>query len=99
MKKKVIFVALTSAIALSTNIALSEDIEVEKCVAMKNGRNIIKAYKADCATSTRSCAGQNNANDADSWITVPKGQCAKINKGDFKNISQNIKDKLDLDEN
>jgi len=51
----------------------------EKCYG------IAKAAKNDCQTATHSCAGTaTEDNDAESWIYVPGGTCAKIVGGSLK---------------
>ncbi len=94
MKKVTLMSAITAAVSLSIAVAHAE-INGEKCTPMKDGKNIVKANKNDCQTASHSCAGQSKAGDADAWIYVPKGQCAKINSGDLTNISADIKDKLE----
>lgn len=94
MKKTSIFTALTAALALSSSLTWAAD-DMEKCKVMKDGVGLIKANKADCAGTNHSCAGQNKAGDPESWIIVPKGQCDKINAGDFSGVSQEIKDKIE----
>jgi uncharacterized membrane protein len=47
--------------------------DTEKCAG------VVKAGKNDCGTSKNACAGQVKAdNDAEAWISVPKGLCEKI---------------------
>ena len=96
MSKSGIFAAITAALTLTAGGVLAEG-DMEKCkVVDKNGKGLIKAHKADCnAAPSHSCSGQNKAGDALSWIMVPKGQCAKINAGDFSGVSQDIKDKIE----
>ncbi len=61
---------------------------MEQCkVVDKDGNGLIKPYMAD--------SGVNLTGDASAWIWVPYGQCAKINAGDFKGISQKILSKID----
>jgi uncharacterized membrane protein len=51
----------------------------EKCYA------IAKAGKNDCQTSNTACAGTSTTDQqADAWIYVPKGTCAKIVGGSPK---------------
>ncbi len=46
---------------------------------------VIKAGMNDCQTATSSCAGTSKKdNQADAWIYVPAGTCAKINGGAVK---------------
>lgn len=60
---------------------------VEQCkVVDSNGNGLIRAYMAD--------SGPNLEGDANAWIYVPYGQCAKINNGDFSGVSQAVKDKI-----
>ncbi len=73
--------------------------EMEKCqVVGGNGRGLIKAHKTDCASKDNSCAGTNAAGDAEAWIMVPKGECDKINHGDFSGVSDEIKDKIEMED-
>lgn len=94
MKKTSIFIAVTAALALSSSLTWADD-DMEKCKVVKDGVGLIKANKADCAGSSHSCAGQNKAGDLESWIIVPKGQCDKINAGDFSGVSEEIIDKIE----
>lgn len=51
----------------------------EKCYG------IAAASQNDCQTATHSCAGESKqARDANSWIYVPTGTCAKIAGGSLK---------------
>lgn len=95
MKKTAIISAFSAALALVSNAQATDVSEMEKCVVMKDGKNIIKPQSCDCNTSKYSCAGSNNANDPEAWIFVPKGECKKINQGDFSGVSQAIKDKIE----
>lgn len=94
MKKYDIFAAIAVAITLTSTSAFAEQ-DMEKCKVIKDGKGLIKENKADCNSEISSCAGQNKAGDPEAWIIVPKGQCAKINAGDFSGVSQNIKDRID----
>ena len=95
MIKNGIFTAVAAAITLTTSVAFAEG-EMEKCSVVKDGKGLIKEKKADCKGSSHSCAGQNKAGDSESWILVPKGQCDKINAGDFSAVGQDIKDKIEV---
>jgi uncharacterized membrane protein len=56
--------------------AATPTFESEKCYG------IAKAGLNDCQTSTHSCAGTaTKDNQADSWIYVPTGTCAKLTEG------------------
>jgi uncharacterized membrane protein len=93
MKKSTILAAVATAITLASGSSFAEEAATEKCKVTKFS---IKAAKADCATSTHSCAGNNKANDAESWIKVPAGQCAMINSGDLSKVDPAVKDKLEM---
>ena len=93
MTKLNIFSAVAAAAPLITSSAFA--VDMEKCnVVDKNGKGLIKETKADCKTSTTSCAGHNKAGDPEAWITVPKGQCDKINAGDFSGVDMSVKDRV-----
>ena len=72
-----------------------------KVVDSKTGKGLIKAHKGACAVSCgtgsqkTSCAGANKAGDPNAFIIVPKGQCAKINAGDFSGVSKEIKNSIE----
>ena len=86
-----------AAFSVSSSYASEHEANMEKCKAVNsNGVNIIKEHMSDCSSKTSSCAGHNKAGDSDAWILVPKGDCEKINKGKFSDISKEIKEKLDL---
>jgi hypothetical protein len=100
MKTSKILMAIAIAAAFSANTAFAADNmdnmdNMEKCKVVKDGKGMIKANKADCASLSHSCAGQNKAGDAGSWIKVPKGQCDKINAGDFSSVSEEVKNKVE----
>ncbi len=97
MKKLSILASVTAALALNSGLALAS-AEMEQCVVVdKNGKNLVKANKSDCAVKgVHSCAGQNKAGEAGAFIEVPKGQCAKINAGDFSGVSSDIKSNIDV---
>jgi uncharacterized membrane protein len=64
--------AVTAAIALS-GVAAAQDGKTEKCYG------VVKAGQNDCQTATSSCAGTSKKDSqADAWIAVPAGVCAKI---------------------
>lgn len=96
MKKSEILTALATALALIAGKALADEGDMEKCqVVSKSGKGLIKAHKAECAGGGTSCAGTNEAGDPAAWILVPQGQCAKINAGNFRGVSQDIRDKIE----
>jgi uncharacterized membrane protein len=93
MKKLNVFAAVASAATLVACSSFAADME--KCMVMdKEGKGLIKAGMSDCKTSMNSCAGQNKAGEAEAWITVPMGECMKINAGDFSGVDQSVKDKI-----
>lgn len=95
MKKSIILTAMTAALALSAAQTQAQDME--KCkVVDQDGRGLIKAHKGDCSGKSHSCAGGNDAGDADAWILVPTGECEKINAGDFSGVSDDIQDKIEV---
>ena len=97
-KKRLLATAIAAAaFSVSTSYASGGEADMEKCKPVNaQGKNIVKEHKADCASQGHSCAGHNKAGDHEAWILVPKGDCAKINKGDFKDISQEVKDRMDM---
>ena len=97
LKKSSLLLSAIAALGIGASSLAMADGDMEKCKVVKDGKGIIKEQKADCKTESgsHSCAGHNAAGDADSWIFVPKGQCEKINAGDFSGVSAEIKDKID----
>jgi uncharacterized membrane protein len=67
-------VAAALAAAISVPFAVvAQAQETEKCLG------VVKAGKNDCQTASSSCAGTSKKDaQADAWIAVPKGTCAKI---------------------
>lgn len=96
MSKKIsILTALAAAVCLSSGTLLAVE-QAEKCkVVDKDGKGLIKANQSDCSGANHSCAGENEAGDPNAWILVPKGECEKINAGDFSGVGQDIKDRID----
>lgn len=93
MKKLNVFSAVASAATLVACSAFAADME--KCMVIdKEGKGLIKAGMSDCKTSINSCAGHNKAGEAEAWISVPVGECMKINSGDFSGVDQAVKDKI-----
>ncbi len=63
--------ALIAAIAIAGNASAQD--KTEKCYG------VAKAGKNDCQTATSSCSGTSKKDaQADAWISVPAGLCAKI---------------------
>ena len=63
--------ALIAAIAVAGSASAQD--KTEKCYG------IAKAGQNDCQTATSSCAGTSKKDaQADAWISVPAGACAKI---------------------
>ena len=99
MKKAKLLATAFATVALSLGSAnASEHTEMEKCkVVDKDGKGLIKEHKGHCAGIGNSCAGHNTAGDPNAWILVPKGECEKINNGDFSGVSDEIKDAIEMD--
>jgi uncharacterized membrane protein len=97
MNKSIIFAAFTAALALvsATSFANKNNDAMEKCMINKDGKGLIKKHKADCSSAHSSCAGQNDASDPKAWIFVPKGECIKINAGDYSSLSPELKAKIE----
>jgi uncharacterized membrane protein len=72
--KMMIASAVAAALAVSAGVAVAQDAaKQEKCYG------IVKAGKNDCQTAVSSCAGTAKKDaQADAWIYVPAGTCAKI---------------------
>ena len=59
--------------------AFAADADKEKCYG------VVKAGKNDCQTAASSCAGTSKKDaQADAWIAVPAGTCAKIVGGSLE---------------
>lgn len=98
MKKAKLLATAFAAAAFSVGSA-NADGEMEKCkVVDESGTGLVKEHKGDCASKNNSCAGHNGKGDPDAWILVPKGECDKINNGDFSGVDDNIKDKIEMGE-
>ena len=68
---------LTIASALSAALLLANTVQAQSAAEKCYG--IAKAGKNDCQTATSSCAGTSKKDaQADAWISVPAGACAKI---------------------
>jgi len=73
MTKTRLAIASALAAALVLPVAVQAQGNTEKCYG------IVKAGQNDCQTATSSCAGTSKKDaQADAWISVPKGACAKI---------------------
>lgn len=67
--------AITTALALPAiaGPAATPSFKSEKCFG------VVKAGKNDCQTAASSCAGTSKRDQqADAWVYVPEGTCAKI---------------------
>ncbi|WP_193370708.1 BufA1 family periplasmic bufferin-type metallophore [Pelagibius marinus] len=59
--------------------AAKPDFKFEKCFG------VVKAGSNDCQTATSSCAGTSRRDgQADAWIYLPAGSCAKIAGGSIQ---------------
>lgn len=86
--KTMIHNALAGLVALGLSSAaagaLAAKGDTEKCAG------IVKAGQNDCGTSKGACAGTIKTDrDAEAWITVPKGTCAKIAGGKVTDKPEN----------
>jgi uncharacterized membrane protein len=100
MKKSNIFMAVAAAVSVIASAAYAEvaqDMEKCKVVDPKTGKGLIKPHKGSCGVPAEKtdCAGTNEAGDPNAFIIVPKGQCAKINAGDFSGVTAEIKDSIE----
>ena len=67
---------------ITTEDSQAKSMKMEKCkINGPDGKSIIKARMADCASRTTSCAGANEDGDPNAWIYLPKGACGKIKGG------------------
>ena len=92
--------AVTAAVMMSASIAqagTAGSMEECKVVDPKTGKGLIKAHKGSCGNPGEKgdCAGGNVAGDPNAFIIVPKGQCAKINAGDFSGLDAEFKDMIE----
>jgi uncharacterized membrane protein len=81
--KRTTMTAIAGVLALSlaglSGQAVAGKPGMEKC------QGISKAGQNDCGTSKHACAGQASADgDAEEWVYVPEGTCAKIVGGSVK---------------
>ena len=81
--KTLISAALAGVVALGLG-SLAQDASAAK-PGFEKCAGVAKAGMNDCGTSLHSCAGQAAADgDAEEWIYVPAGTCAKIAGGALK---------------
>lgn len=97
-KAKLLATAFAAAAFSISSASAGSHKDMEKCkVVDKDGKGLIIEHKGDCAGGKNSCAGHNGKGDPDAWILVPKGECDKINAGDFSGVKDEIKDKIDIE--
>lgn len=98
MKKVNLLATAFAAAALSLSSAQADaHKDMEKCkIVDSHGKGLVKEHKGDCAGAANSCAGHNKSGDPTAWILVPKGECAKINMGDFSGVDESVKDKVEM---
>ena len=76
---------LALGLAAASGSALAAKGDTEKC------SGIVKAGKNDCGTSKSSCAATVKMDrDAEAWVLVPKGTCAKIAGGTVADKPENV---------
>lgn len=87
MQKRQLLIASALAAALTLPLATTAQsgpapkpkFEAEKCYG------IAKAGKNDCQTASSSCAGTSKRDgQADAWLYVPAGTCARIVGGNME---------------
>jgi len=72
MDRKTIALAAAALFATAAGTAQAQ-AKMEKCYG------VVKAGQNDCATNTSSCSGTSKKDaQADAWINVPAGTCAKL---------------------
>jgi len=82
-KNVLINAAVASVIALGLG-AISQPVSAAK-PGFEKCQGVAKAGMNDCGTSQHACAGQASAdNDAEEWVYLPEGTCAKIAGGKVK---------------
>ena len=68
----------------SASLAVAAKGDTEKCAG------IARAGANDCGTSKSACAGSATVDrDAEAWVLVPKGTCAKIAGGKLTDKPEN----------
>jgi uncharacterized membrane protein len=76
---------LAMGLASASGSASAAAGDNEKCAG------IVKAGKNDCGTSKGACAGTVKTDrDAEAWVFVPKGTCAKIAGGMVTDKPENV---------
>lgn len=99
MTKTALLTAIAAAAALASGSAFADTTAsnntMEKCHVVKAGKGMIVAGKADCKSTSHSCAGKNSSGDPASWIWVPTGDCVKVDDGDFSDLSQDVQAKIE----
>lgn len=79
IKDVALTVAMTVGLLTVSSAAMAGKPGMEKCMG------ISKAKMNDCGTSKHACAGQAATDgDAEEWVYVPEGTCAKIVGGTVK---------------
>ena len=65
--------AMLAAFSMTAGMAQAQDAKQEKCYG------IVKAGKNDCQTANSACAATSKRDaQADAWVYVPAGACAKV---------------------
>lgn len=83
-KTRLMNAALSGVVALGLGVAAANTASAAK-PGFEKCAGIAKAGMNDCGTSVHACAGQAKVdNDAEEWIYVPAGTCAKIAGGTLK---------------
>jgi uncharacterized membrane protein len=82
-KNRLMTTALAGVLALGLG-AVAQDAAAAK-EGFEKCQGVAKSGMNDCGTSKHACAGQATADsDAEEWVYVPEGTCAKIAGGTVK---------------
>lgn len=86
MEKKSKLVASTAVAGLlALGLAATSGQAIAGKPGMEKCQGIAKTGQNDCGTSKHACAGQAAVDgDAEEWVYVPEGTCAKIVGGTVK---------------
>ena len=85
MKNKNTVMSSTLAGVVALGLAAVGGEAVAAKPSMEKCAGVVKAGQNDCGTSAHACAGQASTDgDANEWIFVPEGTCAKLVNGVVK---------------
>lgn len=82
-RKQLTTTAIASALAMSLMVSAGQAMAAKP--GMEKCQGVVKAGMNDCGTNKHSCAGQASVDgDAEEWVYVPEGTCAKLVGGKVK---------------